>query len=105
MNEHMLKALKADKNPTVVFRVASYELAKSADAVAVALTGTLTLGGVEKPITVNAQAKPGDNETLLVTGTQELRMTDFGLQPPKLMLGTLKVDERIKVGFDVILKD
>lgn len=105
MNEHMRKALKADKNPTVVFKVASYDLAKSTDGVAVTLTGTLTLGGVEKPITIDAQAKPGDNGTLLVSGTREVRMTEFGLQPPKLMLGTLKVDERIKVGFDVTLKD
>jgi len=105
MNEHMRKALKADKNPTVVFKVGSYDLAKSTDGVAVTLTGTLTLGGVEKPITVDAQAKAGDNGTLLVSGTREVRMTEFGLQPPKLMLGTLKVDERIKVGFDVILKD
>lgn len=105
MNEHMRKALKADKNPAVVFKVAAYDLAKSAEGVAVTLTGTLTLGGVEKPITVDAQAKSGDNGTLLVSGTREVRMTEFGLQPPKLMLGTLKVDERIKVGFDVILKD
>jgi hypothetical protein len=32
-------------------------------------------------------------------------MTEFGLKPPTLMLGTLKVDERVKVGFDVVLKD
>ena len=105
MNEHMRKALKAAQHPTVVFRVDGYELARSDDGVAVTLNGTLTLGGVEKPITVNAQAKPGENGTLLVSGTREVRMTEFGLKPPTLMLGTLKVDERIKVGFDVILKD
>lgn len=105
MNEHMRKALKAAQHPTVVFRVDGYELARSTDGVAVTLNGTLTLGGVEKPITVNAQAKPGENGTLLVSGTREVRMTEFGLKPPTLMLGTLKVDERIKVGFDVILKD
>ena len=105
MNEHMRKALKAAQHPTVVFRVDGYELARSNDGVAVTLNGTLTLGGVEKPITVNAQAKPGENGTLLVSGTREVRMTEFGLKPPTLMLGTLKVDERIKVGFDVILKD
>jgi hypothetical protein len=32
-------------------------------------------------------------------------MTEYGLKPPTLMLGTMRVDERIKVGFDVILKD
>jgi polyisoprenoid-binding protein YceI len=105
MNEHMRKALKASQNPTVVFRVDTYELAHAGEGVAVTLNGTLTLGGVEKPITVNAQAKPGENGTLLVSGTREVRMTEFGLKPPTLMLGTMKVDERIKVGFDVILKD
>ena len=105
MNEHMRKALKVDRFPTITFHVASYDLAKAADGVNLTLTGTLTLGGVEKPITINATAKPGENGTLLVSGTREVRMTEFGLKPPTLMLGTLKVDERIKVGFDVVLKD
>jgi len=105
MNEHMRKALKVTQFPTVVFKVNGYELAKATDGVAVTLNGALTLGGVEKPITVNALAKAGENGTLLVSGTQEVRMTEFGLKPPTLMLGTMKVDERIKVGFDVILKD
>jgi hypothetical protein len=55
--------------------------------------------------TVNAEAKPGENGTLLVSGTRDVRMTEFGLKPPTLMLGTMKVDERIKVGFDIVLKD
>ena len=105
MNEHLRKALKAAQYPTVIFRVAGYELTRSSDGVAVTLNGTLTLGGVEKPITVNAQAEPGENGTLLVSGTREVRMTEFGLKPPTLMLGTIKVDERIKVGFDIVLKD
>ena len=105
MNEHMRKALKAKEFQTIVFRASTYDLARSADSVTVALTGTLTLGGVEKPITIKALAKPGPNGTLLVSGTREVRMTEFGLKPPTLMLGTMKVDERVTVGFDVVLKN
>ena len=105
MNEHMRKALKAKEFPTVVFRAATYELTRANDTVAVTLNGSLTLGGVEKPITVKAQAKSGANGTLIVSGTREVRMTEFGLKPPTLMLGTMKVDERITVGFDVVLKN
>jgi polyisoprenoid-binding protein YceI len=105
MNEHMRKALKADQFASIVFKVDSYDLATGTDGVAVKLNGTLTLGGVEKPITVTALAKAGENGTLLVSGTQDVRMTEFGLKPPTLMLGTMKVGERIKVGFDVVLKD
>ena len=105
MNEHMRKALKVKEFPTVVFRAASYDLARTSESVSVTLTGTLTLGGVEKPITVNAQAKPGPDGTLAVSGTREVRMTEFGLKPPTLMLGTMKVDEKITVGFEVVLKN
>lgn len=105
MNEHMRKALKAKEFPTIVFRATSYDLARTSESVGVALTGTLTLGGVEKPITVKAQAKPGADGTLIVSGTREVRMTDFGLKPPTLMLGTMKVDEKITVGFEIVLKN
>jgi polyisoprenoid-binding protein YceI len=101
----MRKALKAKDYPTVVFRAEAYDLARSNDSVAVTMTGTLTLGGVEKPITIKAQAKPGSNGTLVVSGTREVRMTEFGLKPPTLMLGTMKVDDRVTVGFDVVLKN
>jgi len=105
MNEHMLKALKAKTNPTIVFKLASYDLAKQAEAVRVTLNGTLAMGGVEKPISLTANATEGTSGTLHVVGTHELRMTEWGLKPPTLMLGTMKVDERIKVGFDLLLKD
>lgn len=105
MNEHMRKAIKAKEFPTIVFRASSYDLARANDSVAVTLNGSLTLGGVEKPITVKAFAKPGDSGTLVVSGTREVRMTEFGLKPPTLMLGTMKVDEKITVGFDVVLKN
>jgi polyisoprenoid-binding protein YceI len=104
MNEHMLKALKAKENPTIVFKLESYELAKATDAVRVTLNGTLSLGGVDKPITLTANATQGPSGALRIVGTHELRMKDWGLKPPTLMLGTMKVDERIKIGFDLVLK-
>lgn len=105
MNEHMLKALKAKDHPVIAFRVASYDLSRAAAGIDVQLTGVLALGGVEKPITVTAQATAGEDGALHVTGTYALRMTDYGLKPPTLMLGTMRVHNDVKVGFDIILKD
>lgn len=105
MNEHMRKALRLNEFSTIAFRASAYELARVADSVAVTLTGTLTLGGVEKPITVRALAKPGPNGTLLVSGTRDVRMSEFGLRAPTLMLGTMRVDDRVTVGFDIALKN
>ena len=103
MNEHMLKALKAKEHGTIVFRVASYEVGKGAAGVTGKLTGTLTLGGVQKTITVDATGRDASGG-LRVAGTHELRMSDYGLKAPTLMFGTMKVNEVVKVGFDLVLK-
>jgi len=105
MNGHMRKAIKAEANPAILFKLASYELTKSADTLRIEMTGDLTLAGAQKTITLTALAKDGGNGTLVVEGTHELKMTEYGINPPKLMLGTLKVHDKVKVGFSLVLKD
>ena len=104
MNEHMLKALKAKEHATITFVVASYETERAADEVRGMLAGTLSLGGVKKTITVNATGRGAAEGALRVTGAHELRMSDYGLKPPTLMLGTMKVGDAVNVRFDLLLK-
>lgn len=105
MNEHMRKALKTSDNPVIAFRVASYDLAKGAEGTTVKMAGELALGGVTKPITVLAKATEEAGGMLRIAGTHEVKMTEFGLKPPTLMMGTMKVGEKVTVGFDLLLKD
>lgn len=105
MNEHMLKAIKAEEHPAIEFRLQSYELAHDGDSASAILDGTLELGGVEKPITINAVARSASEGVLQVRGAYELRMTDYGLKPPKLMLGAFKVNDSVKVSFDLLLQE
>ena len=103
MNEHMMKALKAAEFPMITYKVVTYELVPVDGAIQATLTGTLTLGGTEKPLVVVTKAKEEDGK-LRVTGTQTIDMTQFGLKPPTLMLNTLKVGKDVTVGFDLLLK-
>ncbi len=105
MNGHMKKALKVTEHPVIRFNIASYTLAKTSEGMQAELTGTLTLGGVEKPVTVSALGKSEGDGKLRVTGTYELRMTEYGLKPPTLMMGTMKVNDKVDVGFDLLLKN
>lgn len=104
MNDHMRKALKATEHPEIVFHLSSYDLAKAAEGVQATINGTLNLGGVEQPIVVNADVNEGADGALHVVGMHEVRMKEFGLKPPSLMMGTMKVNERVKVRFDLLLK-
>jgi polyisoprenoid-binding protein YceI len=105
MNEHMRKALKAKENPVIAFKVTSYDVAKGASGVTGTLNGQLTLTGTTKPIAVKAVGAAGPDGTLHVTGTHEFAMTEFGVKPPTLMLGTMKVGDKVKVSFDLYVKN
>jgi polyisoprenoid-binding protein YceI len=104
MNEHMLKAIKADAHQTITFRVVSYAVDSRAGEVGGTLTGTLTLGGVQKTISVAATGRDAGTGALRVTGVYALDMKEFGLKPPTLMMGTMRVGDVVKVGFDLRLK-
>ena len=104
MNEHLMKAIKGKDAPVITFKLASYELAKAAAGTTIDMKGTLSLGGVTKPVTVQATAK-AEAGALKVTGVYPLKMTEWSLKPPSLMMGTMKVNENVKVNFDLTLKD
>jgi polyisoprenoid-binding protein YceI len=103
MNEHMKKALKVETNPTIEFKLVGYDVSRSADGVAGTLTGTLSLGGVQKSVAIPAVAK-NEAGVLHVTGEYPLKMTEYDLKPPKLMFGRIKVGETVTVHFDLLLK-
>ena len=104
MNQHMLKALKVKDHPTIEFTLNSYDLANGGDTTKAVLRGTLDLGGVKKPIVMDAALTAGQDGALRVVGAYELNMKDYELTPPTLMLGALKVRERVTVNFDLMLR-
>jgi len=103
MNEHMRKAIKAEEAPTIAFRVTSYDMTKEANGVAGKLTGTLSLGGKTKTITVPATGVM-ESGALHVTGSYPLAMSDYDLKAPSLMFGRIKVRDHVTVKFDLLLK-
>ncbi len=104
MNGHMKDAMDPKDHPTIEFTLVSYELVKGTDSVGVTLAGTLNIHGTAKPVTISAGAKNAGGDVLHVTGSYELDMKDFGVKPPSLMLGTMRVGEKVQVHFDLLLK-
>ena len=104
MNEHMLKALKVNDAPTIEFTLASYDVAKNGAGVDGTLTGTLSLGGTQRSVSITARGLDAGDGKLHVTGAVELDMREYGLKPPTLMLGTMKVAPAVTVNFDLVLQ-
>ena len=105
MNDHMRKAIKAGASPVIAFELKTYDLLNTSGKMHAKLAGSLSLGGVTKPITVDATLIPEAAGGVRVMGVYDLKMTDFGLKPPSLMMNTMKVQDVVKVNFDLVLKN
>ncbi len=102
MNNHMRTALNATQHQNIRFTLTDYTLVKAA-ATTGTLNGTLMINGQTRPIVVPVQFANAAG-ALRVTGRYPLPMTQWGVQPPRLMMGTLKVGDTVTVNFDLLLQ-
>jgi hypothetical protein len=100
LDKNMHKALKVTEHPDITFRLVRLEA--GAIAGAVQAVGTLRIAGVSREVTLPLKTTLKDG-TLTVTGELPMLMTDYGITPPKAMLGMLKTDPKVVVSFEVVL--
>jgi polyisoprenoid-binding protein YceI len=100
MNEHMRKALKAEANPQISWKMTSYEVQGSN----VVINGKLTIAGKENAIELKGMGT-AENGTIRFKGSKQFKMTEYGVKPPSLMLGTMKVGDAVTVSFDLALSE
>jgi len=105
LDKNLRKAMKADKHPSVRFVLNKYSIAPEAakgDTVAIQAEGLLTVAGQERPISLAARAYPAAQGVWL-EGSEKLLMSEYGIKPPKMFLGTLKVHDPITVHYRLFL--
>lgn len=104
LDKNMMKSLRPEQHPHIEYRMGQYVVVSPADADTVRLRveGTLRVTGVEKPVTLDVRAwKSPEGEW--IEGSQALDMSAFGIKPPTMMLGTLKVADRIVIHYRLLL--
>jgi len=105
LDKNMLKAMSADKFPEVVYKLGTYALGKPSDggAVVAKTTGELTIAGTTKTVSMDVEFRLGAGEAE-ARGSCTLNMSDYGIKPPTLMLGAIKVRDPVTIRFDLLLK-
>jgi polyisoprenoid-binding protein YceI len=101
MNEHLRKALKANDNPQLSFALESY--ATEVDG-SIRLIGQLTMAGRALPVEFSGTVTEKEGGLVRVEASRQIRMTDWGIKPPTLFVGTLRVHDPVTIGVDVLLK-
>jgi hypothetical protein len=100
IDKNMHKALKAAEFPEITFKLTRIEAGAAANTLKA--IGLLKIAGVEKQVTLDLKTAVNAS-TITVVGELTLLMTDYGIAPPKAMLGMLKTDPKITVTFETVL--
>ena len=99
MNKNLRKTMHADQHPTITYRMTSYDATRRGDSYDVSMNGTATINGVEKAVQVHASVTPNASGGAEIVGSAPIRTTDFGVQPVKVMLGTLRTSPDVTITF------
>lgn len=105
MNNRTYKAIKADAYPDIDFKLRDATISPlQKNKFSVDATGTLTIAGVSKIITLHVNGDVNADNTILCTGQQKIKLTDYGIQPPSYMLGAMKVGNELTILFTLNFK-
>jgi polyisoprenoid-binding protein YceI len=109
MNRDLQDALQADQFPDVrldVFRINLVPEARAdaekKDTPQVELVGRMTLAGVSRDVTIRLSGWLDERLRLHGLGSLEVKMTDFGVEPPTALLGLVKAHDDITIHFHLM---
>lgn len=98
MDKNAYNALKTDKNKDIRFQFTSATIT-GANIVA---QGTLTIAGSSKPTELTVTGKPAANG-IRFEGSKKIKMTEYNVEPPSFMFGSVKTGDEITITFDITL--
>jgi polyisoprenoid-binding protein YceI len=105
MDNKTYDALKADANPNIIFKLDKVTgLGKRGEFYDINVVGDLTLAGATHKIDMYVQGKVEGNGNLIFNGSKKLKMTDFNINPPTALLGTLTTGNEVEIAFQVTFK-
>ncbi len=104
MDKNTYKALKYDEFKEITFKLIEFKEATALDNgnYKVKINGNLSVAGVTKKISLDFNLNVASNKVTLI-GEKSFNMTDYGIKPPKALLGTITTGDEITIKFTTVL--
>jgi polyisoprenoid-binding protein YceI len=105
MDDNAYETLKADKYANIIYKM-TYDsiVVLPKNKYQIKAVGDLYIAGAVKAITMTVDGQMNDDGSITFTGSQKLKLTDFGIKRPSFMLGAMKVGDDLNIDFTLKLK-
>lgn len=103
MDEIAYEAMKSDEHPWIIFEMTEVQsIEQNGELSKIVTTGNLSIAGKTKKIKLSGLAKVGDQIT--ISGSKDIKMTDYDIEPPTAMFGTIKTGNDLTINYSITLK-
>jgi polyisoprenoid-binding protein YceI len=94
-------AFNYEKFPFIIYTVVSAKINSATGTIDA--QGNLAMAGATRPVSVQAKYKVLPSGDVQISATKTFKMSDFRMEPPTAMMGSIKVGDEVTVNFDVII--
>lgn len=104
LNNNIHDYLGVDNHPNIYFSLIEVtDIAESGSGYQITADGNLTVGGVERTVTLTADATVNGDGSIQIQGSYDTLMTEFDIDPPTAMLGSIRAEDEVEIKFNVKL--
>ncbi len=100
MDDKTYEALRSNKFSDIIFKAESLSIKENK----ISGLGTLEIAGVSKQKELEAIITNQTATELKVKGTVKIRMSEFGIEPPTAMFGSIKTGDEIFITYELMFK-
>ncbi|MGY4386120.1 polyisoprenoid-binding protein YceI [Pedobacter sp. UYP24] len=105
MDTRTYKTIKANDFPKITFKLSNAVISAVAkNKFAIKATGILTIAGVSKNITMQVNGDVKADQSIICTGSESIKLTEYNIDPPSFMLGAMKVANELVVSYTLNFK-
>lgn len=106
LTRNMHDYLNSDDHPEITFILQEVtDITTEGSQASIVAKGVINAAGADHQVTLNTVAEITSNNTLRFTGEHEMLMSDFGIDPPTAVFGTVRSADEIVITFNVIFSN
>jgi polyisoprenoid-binding protein YceI len=103
LDKNAYNALNTDKHKNIIYTLLTAKVSPEKEGkFLIKTTGNLSISGVTREVAMDVYCVVNKDASISCSGTEELKMTDYKVEPPSFMFGAMKTGDAITLDFTMV---